>query len=79
MKKPRPQTLEEIERLDKTMLVPDDVAGYLGCDPYSINIAVRTAPELLGFPVIKLGTRVRIPKEGFLRYCRGLPQEEGRA
>lgn len=70
------RTLEEIEALDKTMLIPTDVAGYLGCEAYSINRAARDAPGLLGFPITVMGTRVRIPKEGFLRWARGL--EEGR-
>ena len=73
------RTLEEIERSPKTMLAPGDVAGYLCCDPYSINIAAKTAPEALGFPISVMGTRVRIPKDGFLRWARGLPQEGGPA
>ena len=72
----KPRTIEEIEALPKTMLVPADVSGYLQCDTYSINIAARDNPEALGFPVIKMGSRVRIPKEGFVRFCRGL--EAGR-
>ncbi len=71
------RTLEEIEKCTKTMLVPQDVAGFLHCDPYSINIAARTAPEALGFPINVMGTRVRIPREGFIRWARGLPQEDG--
>lgn len=71
------RTLEEIEACQKTMLAPQDVAGFLRCDPYSINIAARTAPEALGFPICKMGTRVRIPREGFVRWARGLPQEDG--
>ena len=66
------RTLQEIEACEKTMLVPADVAGYLRCDAYSINIAARDNPEALGFPVIKMGSRVKIPKEGFVRFCRGL-------
>lgn len=69
------RTLEEIEACPKTVLVPTDVAGYLGCEPYSINVAAKTAPELLGFPVIVMGSRVRIPKAGFVRFCRGLEAE----
>lgn len=66
------RTLEEIEACEKTMLVPTDVAGYLHCEAFSINVAARSQPELLGFPVIVMGNRVRIPKEGFVRFCRGL-------
>ena len=66
------RTLEEIEACPKTMLTPQDVAGYLNCDAYNINIAARDCPDALGFPVIKMGNRVKIPKEGFVRFCRGL-------
>ena len=72
------RTLEEIEACPKSMLVPTDVAGYLNCEAYSINLQARQAPELLGFPVIVMGTRVRIPKDGFVRFCRGLEQQEQR-
>ena len=71
------QTLEEIEACPKTMLTPQDVSGYLQCDPYNINATVMVAPELLGFPICKIGTRVKIPKEGFLRWARGLDREAG--
>ena len=32
------KTLEEIERSGKNMLLPADVADYLGCDPQSIRL-----------------------------------------
>ena len=48
------------------------MSDYLGCHHYSINVAARDCPDALGFPVIKMGSRVRIPKEGFVRFCRGL-------
>ena len=69
-------TLAEIKQPGKAMLTPADIAPVLGCDPNSIRLAARTCPELLGFPVIVTGTRVKIPKRAFLRYMRGLAQEE---
>lgn len=66
------RTLEEIEACPKTMLTPADVAGYLGCDQHNICTAVKQAPELIGFPASVIGTRVRIPKEGFVRWAKGL-------
>ena len=71
------RTLEEIEACPKAMLTPTDVAGYLGCEAYSINRAAKDAPGLMGFPIIVMGTRVRIPKEGFVRFCRGLEAQRG--
>ena len=71
------RTLEEIEACPKTMLVPTDVAGYLGCEAYSINRAAKDAPGLLGFPITVMGSRVRIPKDGFVRWAKGLPKKGG--
>lgn len=63
--------LERIEKLDKDMLVPTDVAKYLGCCAYTINIATRDGRNPFPFPVIRIGTRVRIPKEPFIKAMRG--------
>ena len=64
-------TLQELEQLPKEMLVPADIAPILGCTPYSINIAVRDGKNPFPFPVIKMGTRIRIPKQPFLKVMRG--------
>lgn len=63
--------LDRIEKLDKEMLVPTDVAKYLGVCAYSINIATRDGKNPFPFPVIRLGTRVKIPKRPFLKAMRG--------
>ena len=64
-------TLEDIEAIDKTMLVPKDICKYLGCAAYSINIATRDGRNPFPFPVIRMGTRVLIPKIPFLKAMRG--------
>lgn len=64
-------TLEDIEKLDKDMLVPTDIAPYLGCSAYSINVCTRDGKNPYPFPVIRMGTRVRIPKVPFLKAMRG--------
>ena len=69
-------TLEEIEALDKDILVPTDIAGYLGCTPYTINVATRDGRNPFPFPVIRMGTRVRIPKLPFIRAMRGEAAEK---
>ena len=63
-------TLEEIEALPKEMLVPTDIASYLGCNPYSINVAIKKGAKF-PFPVIMMGSRVRIPKTPFIKALRG--------
>lgn len=63
-------TLAEVEALPREMLTPAIVAQVLECDPQGIRMQARFRPELLGFPAICVGRRVKIPKAGFLDYCR---------
>ena len=51
--------LNRIEALPKEMLVPTDIAKYLGCSAYTINVATRDGKNPFPFPVIRMGTRVR--------------------
>ena len=64
-------TIEEIRESDKLMLIPTDVCDVLGCAPYSINVQAKEDPRKLGFPVCVIGTRVRIPREAFLKWMEG--------
>ena len=59
-------TLSELQSSTKDFLSPKDVADLIGCMPYSINVQAQTDPSKLGFPVSLIGTRVRIPRLGFL-------------
>ena len=54
-----------------TFYSPADIADYLGTDPNTIRIQAHENAKMLGFPVIVLGSRVKIPKEGFIRFCKG--------
>lgn len=63
-------TLEDIEKIDKSMLLATDVAPYLECDPGLIRDQAQINPASLGFPVIVMESRVKIPKDGFVNYCR---------
>ena len=64
-------TLADIEKLDKPMLTAKDIAPFLGANPYSIHCQAQSDPQKLGFPVIVLGRRVRIPKERFIKFIKG--------
>lgn len=64
-------TVAEIKELDRDFLVPREVAQVLGCDPYTINVYAKQCPERLGFPTLMIGNRVKIPREGFLRFMVG--------
>lgn len=64
-------TLSEIKQSDKDMLIPADIAQVLGCNPHQIRVAAHQRPELLGFPVIVVGTRVKIPRKPFIHFIEG--------
>lgn len=68
-------TLQEMERCDREYLIPREVAEVLGCAPYSINIMAKQCPERLGFNVVMIGRRVKIPRRPFLKYIKGEEQE----
>lgn len=69
-------TLEELERLPKEMLIPTDIAPILGCKPYTINVATKDGRNPFPFPVIRMGSRVRIPKRPFIKAMRGEMEDE---
>ncbi len=61
-------TLEEMRKSAKTMLTPSDISEVLQCNPQSIRMQAKSNPSRLGFPVVVIGTRVRIPKGPFLQF-----------
>ena len=62
------RTIDDIRNCDKDFLIPSDIAKVLGCDQYSINLQAQSDPSKLGFPVCVMGSRVRIPRLGFIRW-----------
>lgn len=66
--------LDELEKIERDFLIPKDVAPVLGVNPYNINVQAKhdiaMGTNSLGFPVIVIGTRVRIPKLPFIRFMR---------
>ena len=63
--------LSDIEKIQSDWLTPAQIAPYLNSDPQTIRMAARKRPELLGFPVTVIGSRVKIPKAPFVKYCKG--------
>jgi len=64
-------TIDDIKKMDKEVLTPRDIAPVLHCDPNVIRSQVISDPKQLGFPVSKIGTRVKIPKDAFVRWYEG--------
>lgn len=61
-------TLEEIKHLPDAMLTPAQVAPIIGSDPQTLRMWARQRPDLLGFPAVCIGNRVKIPRVPFLRF-----------
>ena len=61
-------TIPEIKALDKEMLTAVDIAPIIGADPHLIRHQAHEKPEALGFPVIVVKSRVKIPRIPFLRF-----------
>lgn len=64
-------TLDQIEQMTADVLTPAQVASVLHLDQDTIRGQARVCPELLGFPVVVAGNRVKIPRIPFLRFMRG--------
>jgi hypothetical protein len=62
------KSIQDIIALERDYLTPAEIAGVLGSDPQTIRVAARTEPKRLGFPVVVIGSRVKIPRTAFLRY-----------
>ena len=63
-------TFSELEASNKDFLVAAEVSEFLGVDPQSLRMQAQMDPDKLGFPVIVCGTRMRIPRLGFLHFVR---------
>lgn len=64
-------TVEELRRSEKMFLTPTDIAPILGVHPYSINLQAQEDPSKLGFPVVVIRRRVKIPRVRFLEWIGG--------
>lgn len=61
-------TIEDVMKSNRTFLSAQDIAPILRCDPQAIRVQAREKPESMGYPVLVIGRRVRIPRIPFLRY-----------
>lgn len=64
-------TLEQIKQSNKDILTCADVSKVLKCNPYSLHMQAQQRPETLGFPVICMGNRVKIPRKPFIQFIEG--------
>lgn len=61
-------TREEIIQSEKEFLNAADIADVLGVDPQSIRAQAAFKPALLGFPVVRIGARTKIPRRQFVKF-----------
>ena len=66
------EALEEIKRMDKPFITPQQAARVIGCTPQYIRLAAHGPnPKALGFDTTVIGTRTKIPRIRFIRYVEG--------
>lgn len=68
--------LEELEALETEVLTCAQVGLVLKANPATIHYQAMECPEKLGFPVIVMGSRVRIPKGPFILFLKGAENAE---
>jgi len=61
-------TIAEMKHSTELLLTPDDVGTALGISPQGIRSQAQADPAKLGFRVIVVGTRVRIPRRPLLEW-----------
>lgn len=64
-------TLEELKELDVNLLTPAQAAEVLGVSAQSIRVCARQRPDLLGFPVMVYGSRVKVPRLPLIDFLEG--------
>ncbi len=65
------KTLEDLEALPGEFLTCKQIAPILGAKEANIHMQAMDAPYMLGFPVIVIRSRVKIPKKSFVKFMRG--------
>lgn len=63
-------TLEELERFPREWLTCAQVAPVLGAKCGNLHDQAVDDPQMLGFPVVVIKSRVKIPKQPFIRFMR---------
>ncbi len=63
-------TLDEIESMEKATLDISEVASVLDSWPQTLRCQAQDDPRKLGSPVIVQGSRVKIPRLGFIHFMK---------
>lgn len=63
--------IKKLEESEEAFLYAEDVGRFLGISPQYIRIQARHDASKLGFPVIVVGSSIRIPRVPFLNFVKG--------
>lgn len=69
-------TYQEIVSSKKDMLTPNDIAPVLGCGAQTIRVSARQRPDMIPFPFVFLGTRMKIPRLAFIAWMTHKTEED---
>lgn len=61
-------TLEELKEKRPLFVTAEEISEILGCNAANIRSQAQSDQGKLGFPVMVVGTRVKIPVKPFLRF-----------
>lgn len=64
-------TLKEIEAIPGETLTCKQVSACIGCGEVWLHKQIMQDQSKVQFPTIVYGTRVRIPKQAFIKYMKG--------
>lgn len=76
-------TIEDIEKIDRAMLLPEHIARIMHMDPQAIRVYARTEKkagrEPFPFPTVIYGEKgvVRFPKLEFLEWAKKNKESDG--
>lgn len=71
-------TLEDLQKSKCELLLPEIVAEVLGTSAKTLIKTAKNTPDSLGFPVIKIGKRVRFPRRAFIDFMLGTSQDNAK-
>ena len=64
-------TISDLKNSAADFISAEDAAEVIGCNPQSLRSQAQADPKKLGFPVVVIGARVRIPRLGFIAFVTG--------
>lgn len=61
-------TLEELKEKRPLFVNANDLKDILEIDPANLRSQAQSDPQKIGFPIMVIGTRVKIPVKPFLKF-----------